>query len=402
LRLVGLMFFVPLTLAVSSPEKLEPAKSQSQSDQTLTNKSWKLADQSCAASNCHGGFTAYADGRGGHEASVWQTYDTHARAYDVLKSDLAKDMMAVLSSHGGMAVDATKEVRCLACHSSAIAANPTSAVQFGDDGVSCRSCHGEASKWIDAHTDAGLSKFDDAAKRRQAYEHVSEMRFLGEPRLRAETCAGCHVGAKEGVDGLPRREVDHDLIAAGHPRLNFELASQSTRQPRHWRDRPRQDLAAEWAAGQAAAFKSLADLAASSEGGPRLDFAYQECAGCHQPFPDGRNAAPKPPQTLGKMGWAVPYAQSATWLSNGDAIIKGLSEVERAETTKLAAALTRMSAAASDNPAINKDALPKPNADLPKNHDALLAEYYARMAIEPNGPRMEELKRHLSSGGKKP
>ena len=33
----------------------------------------------------------------------------------------------------------------------------------------------------------------------------------------AEACAACHVG-----DGLDR-EVNHDLIAAGHPRLNFEL-----------------------------------------------------------------------------------------------------------------------------------------------------------------------------------
>ena len=333
---------------------------------------------------------------------MWQSYDAHARAYDVLKSDLAKDMMAVLSSHGGMAVDATKEVRCLACHSSATAANPTSAAEFGDDGVSCRSCHGEASKWIDAHTNAGLGKFDDAAKRRQAYEQVSGMRFLGTSELRAVACTGCHVGAKEGVDGLPRREVDHDLIAAGHPRLNFELASQSTRQPRPWRDRPKQDLAAEWAAGQAAAIKALAELAASNEGGPRLDFAYQECTGCHQPFPDGRNAGPKSSQPLGKMGWAVPYSQAAGWLLNGDAIIKELSEVERADSAKLAAALNRMSVAASDNPSLNKDSLPKPNADLPKNHDALLAEYYAQMAIHPNGPRMEELKRHLSSGRNEP
>src|SRR5258707_1231750 len=46
---------------------------------------------------------------------------------------------------------------------------------------------------------------------------------------RAKLCAECHVGTAE-------REVNHDLIAAGHPRLNFEFAAYLANMPAHWRE----------------------------------------------------------------------------------------------------------------------------------------------------------------------
>jgi hypothetical protein len=405
LRLVGLTLPAALALIAfaSAPQELEPATTRA--DDGELPKAWKLADQSCAASNCHGGFEAPKTGRGGHEASVWRSYDPHARAYEVLKSDLARQMMTILARHaGGWAKDAVQEVRCLACHASPVADKPTAAAQFGDDGVSCRSCHGEASKWLATHFDAeavGLGKDDEPAERLKRYAKVPGLHFLGTPRLRAETCVGCHVGAKEGVDGLPRREVDHDLIAAGHPRLVFDLASQSNRQPRHWRDRPKQNLSEEWAEGQVAAIKALADLAASRAGGPRLDFADQSCQRCHQPLSVGETVSSGEAPSLGKLGWAAPYAPAAGWLSNRERLMQCLTAVERATPTELPDAFTRLSAAASEKTALDKASLPKPDAPVAnegnaiRDRDALLAEYRAQLAADPGSPRIEALKRLL-------
>ena len=44
---------------------------------------------------------------------------------------------------------------------------------------------------------------------------------------RAQLCAHCHVGS-------PGRDVNHDLIAAGHPRLNFEFSAFHANLPKHW------------------------------------------------------------------------------------------------------------------------------------------------------------------------
>src|SRR5947208_2216032 len=50
---------------------------------------------------------------------------------------------------------------------------------------------------------------------------------------RARLCSGCHIGS-------PQQEVNHDLYAAGHPPLRFELASYEALIGRkHWDDAPR-------------------------------------------------------------------------------------------------------------------------------------------------------------------
>jgi hypothetical protein len=44
---------------------------------------------------------------------------------------------------------------------------------------------------------------------------------------------GCHVG-EHSADGRVVRDVNHDLIAAGHPRLNFEFTAFLDNMPPHW------------------------------------------------------------------------------------------------------------------------------------------------------------------------
>ena len=71
-----------------------------------------------------------------------------------------------------------------------------------------------AGKWLDAHRQIPpLPK---------AKLESSAMTDTSDPRKLVRVCVGCHVGAPE-QDGLPAREVTHDLLAAGHPRLNFEF-----------------------------------------------------------------------------------------------------------------------------------------------------------------------------------
>jgi hypothetical protein len=49
---------------------------------------------------------------------------------------------------------------------------------------------------------------------------------------RAETCVRCHIGSRT-ADGLTR-DMNHDLIAAGHPALRFDLLIYSENLPKHW------------------------------------------------------------------------------------------------------------------------------------------------------------------------
>ena len=44
---------------------------------------------------------------------------------------------------------------------------------------------------------------------------------------RTEKCASCHIGTAD-------KSVDHEMIAAGHPDLVFDLEAFSAAMPRHW------------------------------------------------------------------------------------------------------------------------------------------------------------------------
>src|SRR5205807_4323806 len=104
---------------------------------------------------------------------------------------------------------------------------------------------------------------------------------------RARACATCHVGA-------PGREVNHDLIAVGHPRLRFDFGAAHTRLPQHW-DR-RKDLqrypdleARAGAVGQVVSARAALELlvfqaddsVAKKNPPPWPEFAAYDCAACH-------------------------------------------------------------------------------------------------------------------------
>ncbi len=152
------------------------------------------------------------------------------------------------------------------------AAKPDDAPSLLKEGVGCESCHGAADRWRTKH-------FQKTSP--QEKEQLG-MRTTKELSVRAKLCASCHVGAGE-------YDVNHDLMAAGHPRLNFEFAMFLSRLPKHWdesADRQRHaDFAARaWAVGQAAsaeaALRLLADRAAD-QARPWPEFAEYDCSSCH-------------------------------------------------------------------------------------------------------------------------
>lgn len=109
----------------------------------------------------------------------------------------------------------------------------------------------------------------------------------------AANCAGCHIGAPAtDAHGNIVRDMNHDLIAAGHPRLNFEFGTFLANLPPHWNEvysarQPRDD-AQSWAVGQLTSAEAALDLLVNRAGHGRTDFpapwpefAEYDCYACH-------------------------------------------------------------------------------------------------------------------------
>ncbi len=175
-----------------------------------------LGAASCTAANCHGGPTTTS--KIGGEYSTWIARDPHARAYSVLRNEESREMVRRLN----LSQPAHESVVCLNCHSAATTTGGLQHDTLPTDGVSCEQCHGPAEHWVAAHLRADWKKRLAADKQRLGFRDLKDI------LTRARTCAECHVGAAG-------RDVNHDLIAAGHPRLFFELSAFHANLPAHWR-----------------------------------------------------------------------------------------------------------------------------------------------------------------------
>jgi hypothetical protein len=233
----------------------------------------------CASQNCHGGTAARADGERSlqNEFITWYQHDRHARAYVMLESDLGKQIGVRLDK------DPTHWVRCLSCHATNAPADQADSPCRIADGVTCESCHGPASGWLEKHTE----------KSWKPDEPHDDLRMVDttRPEVMAEICVDCHIG-----DGDLRR-VDHELLAAGHPPLAFELDAFAVNMPAHWTHRERAGKPVRnhrwfdgtaWAAGQVVAARRAATLFADqvrTSGWP--DFAAYDCQSCHHAYTRG-------------------------------------------------------------------------------------------------------------------
>ncbi len=229
---------------------------------------------SCAGTTCHGRMEADGAVVRQDELARWQEPSTpagaHSRAFSVLSGKRAHQITATL----GMG-DPTSAPACLGCHTTP-ANGPHGARFIAADGVSCEACHGGASGWIASHYAVGASHADNVAR---------GMTPLERPMIRANVCLDCHFGSAR-----PGQYVTHRMMAAGHPRINFELDLFSTLQQHHDEDadyaarKGRTDSVRMWAVGQAMALDRAMTLFASPKGteGAFPEFTFLDCHSCHR------------------------------------------------------------------------------------------------------------------------
>ncbi len=275
---------------------LEPSGVQHWVDAIYRHDLQPLAATTCAGSACHGGpqpgvAKPVNDGQSAY--GLWLERDPHARSWESVSGPAGLAMLNRLGIiEGDQVLDPAGLNNCLACHNShpaeptasatseSAAGSPTGlrVEQFEPlhtEGVACASCHGPAERWLTSHYTAA---FDPRAATADGFV------LTRDPVIRARVCASCHVGDHD-------RDMNHDIIAAGHPALRFEMASHHARLPKHWRESREQDptaLEAElWTAGAIASADAWLALqqgralhATAVSTWPELS-AY-DCGSCHQ------------------------------------------------------------------------------------------------------------------------
>jgi hypothetical protein len=223
-------------------------------------------------------------------------------------------------------IPAHEDARCLACHATAGTASTAPglpAVVVRSDGVGCESCHGAAERWLGVHTQAWWA--DQPESEKLARFGMRPTRAL---EARVAICVECHVGS-------PGRDVNHDLIAAGHPRLSFEFAAFLANMPPHWVEETGGNFPARaWAVGQAATARAAADLLARRAGEAYRgrarwpEFSEYDCFACHHDLADEtwRQARAAQGRTPGTPAWGTWYYPQAMVLArhSGHAAPPGL------------------------------------------------------------------------------
>ena len=235
----------------------------------------------CAGSTCHG----RAEGNGAvvrqDEIATWQEPSSpsgsHSRAYAVLASPRGRQIAQSL----GLGA-ATSAPACLGCHATYVPENQRGARFHTSDGVGCESCHGASENWLALHY---------AKPATHASNVTNGLVPLENPQVRAKVCLDCHYGStKTG------QFVTHSMMAAGHPRVSFELDLFSALQQHHDIDgdyidrKGSMDSVRLWAVGQAEAVRRATDLYARPQFGMRgafPEFYFYDCHSCHRTITDG-------------------------------------------------------------------------------------------------------------------
>ncbi|MES1943955.1 hypothetical protein PC39_07569 [Salinisphaera sp. PC39] len=232
-----------------------------------------LGVASCASSTCHGRVTPDEDSPLAlNEYFVWSKYDHHAGAYKTLKGDWSRRIAANM----GLADAATAE-ECLACHADDVPEERRGERFHLSDGIGCEACHGGAGDWIDSHYGPDAS---------HAANLEAGMNPTEEPVFQARLCQSCHVGDDN-------RFVTHEMMAAGHPRLRFELDTWLANMPPHHvedadyeRRKGTTAPADRWATGVAVAAGGYLDILARHLDADALvpELSLFDCHACHRPM----------------------------------------------------------------------------------------------------------------------
>ncbi|WP_282950241.1 MULTISPECIES: multiheme c-type cytochrome [unclassified Sphingopyxis] len=283
--LAALLLALTIAAIVAAP----PARSQGEAGGRYTGVA------SCAGSTCHGRMEGDGTVVRQDELMRWQEPSTpggaHSRAWAVLSNSRSQ----FIAKNLGIGDPSTAPM-CLGCHSTQGAIAASGGARRGsvplEDGVGCESCHGPAGGWIASHyAGVGTNANPDAEMRDK---HLSNLRAglwkLEDPVVRAGVCVDCHFGsASEG------QFVTHRIMAAGHPRISFELDLFSSLQAHHQEDADygwrkfgagsgRTNHVQMWAVGQAVALERSLALFQSRRGteGMFPEFYFLDCHSCHR------------------------------------------------------------------------------------------------------------------------
>src|SRR5438445_2431214 len=235
---------------------------------------------SCAATSCHGSVKPIAGSRIlQNEYSTWILQDKHSRAYQALTGEVGERMARILK----LDAKAEESSKCLACHGLYTAPEQRGRAFEILEGVSCENCHGPASAWLGPHTTRSWQHEKSVALGMYDTRNVIH---------RTEKCLECHLGTRN-------KFVDHEMIAAGHPDLYFELDSFSAVMPRHWKvpresepGKPGEDAAwvgvREWSTAQAVQLRGAMERLTWRVKGERFDkkdlwpeYSELSCFACH-------------------------------------------------------------------------------------------------------------------------
>ena len=184
---------------------------------------------SCASAACHNQEVAGIKGR---EYDACLQDAAHRRAYSILFNERSQRIVRNYypELRDAKVVAPERDALCIKCHVHPEIQHLPIAEVDGirrfrlEDGVSCEACHGPAGSWIDRHFRPEWKTLTVAEKRDEY--GMADVRSIGG---RVRTCVACHVGT-------PDAEVNHDLIAAGHPRLAFEFTGYHALMGKHWDD----------------------------------------------------------------------------------------------------------------------------------------------------------------------
>lgn len=246
---------------------------------------------SCANSTCHGrqeptGAVVRQD-----EILRWQDSTTpagsHSRAWSVLGEARGRAIAAKLGIG-----DPRQSAQCINCHSDP---GPRQTAARLSDGVGCEACHGGAGGWIAEHVKVGTTHERNVQLGMRPLENAS---------VRADLCLDCHFGSAK-----PGQYVDHRLMAAGHPRISFELDLFSTLE-QHWnedadyaRRKGTPSNVKMWAVGQAEALNRALGLFADAKigaAGAFPEFTFFDCQTCHRRISDAPDYRPSAPVNPGR------------------------------------------------------------------------------------------------------
>lgn len=238
----------------------------------------------CAGSTCHG----RAEGNGEvvrqDEIASWQepssSTGAHSRAYAALASPRGKKIAANL----GLGA-ATSASACLGCHATYVAPARQGPRFQTSDGVGCETCHGAASGWIASHYGVPATHASNVAQGLVPLER---------PQVAAKVCLDCHFGSSD-----TGQFVSHSMMAAGHPRVAFELDLFTALQQHYDIDadyvarKGRPSSVRMWAVGQAEAVRRSTDLFAQDKFGTNgvfPEYYFYDCHSCHRAIQDGPQA----------------------------------------------------------------------------------------------------------------